>query len=164
MRRAALLLLLLLSCAIQLFWSSLLGGATGCVPHLAFIATAYAALTVSPKDSLFVAVVAGLLLDALSLDPWSANVLSLALAAGLLELGARGGWGERPLPRALLVAAALLVSFGARSGLVWLIEGSAPPWRNELLAAGYTLALSGPSFAVLDRLVSFFLPRREWRW
>lgn len=124
----------------------------GVAPHFVLLAVLFVALHASPRVTLLVAAVAGLLTDALSLDPWGANTVAFLSAAYFLQGAAAGGWSERVTPRLLILAGALFLAFTTRYVLLAVLVGSFSPAGRELKLAFYTWVLSLPFVTVFGDL------------
>jgi rod shape-determining protein MreD len=132
----------------------------GSPPHLALAATAYVALHAERPQGLLTAVLTGLCLDALSLEPWGAQLLALGLVGLVLRPDA--GWTASASPplRAVFVAAALAAAFVVRGAVFWVAEGELPPLGGESKALVSTIAAAWPVFLLCRRLDAVLLTSR----
>ena len=160
MRPAAIVLL-----AVALAWQLLVGSSFGigpARPDFLLVAVAYMALYESPRRALAFAVIAGLLADLISADPWGAHVLGYLLPAWALGLAGAASWGDDPLARAGLAALGAALSGGARDVVLLILEpdarGPAWPLLADALLAG---ALCPLVFALLDPYRERLAPERR---
>ena len=132
-------------------------------PHLVILIVGYVALFGSRSQALFVAVVGGFLLDFVSLDPWTTNVVSLAVPAWLISRLAASGWAESAVPRGVMMIGGIGLAFAVRGGLLRLYEGVSVSVDHQLFTAIYTLVFGWPFFSVLRSWQHVFLQMPENR-
>lgn len=107
-----------------------------------FVLGAVCALSVygRPGAALLAAALGGIIVDFVSLDPWSAHALAY-LAAGWMLVRARArGWLADVPSCGVLIFAASVAAIGVRSSIVFIHDGRAvlPAWSALLLAALYS--------------------------
>jgi len=159
-RPAALALL-----AAALAWQLLAGSSSGvgpARPDFLLVAVAYIALYESPRRALGFALVAGLVADLVSADPWGAHVLGYLLPAWALGLAGAARWGDDPAARAGLAVLASALSGGIRDVVLLVLEpdarGPAWPLLADALLAG---AVAPLVFALLDPYRERLAPERR---
>lgn len=114
---------------------------------------------------LWAALSCGLIVDALSLDPWFAHALGYPVAVWFVRLPLRERWAEAFLPRLLVTALALVFAAAVRMAVLWLSQprAASPALESFGLEILYDLLLSVPLFVLLDACRSRLIatPRRR---
>jgi len=126
-------------------------------PDFILLLVSYAALHERPRRSLILALVAGGLADAISIDPWGAHVLAYSAAAWVLMGPSAQSWSGSALPRALLALVAAAAAAAARAGLLWALRE--PPALYGPFPLGSSVAYQGILSLVAFGLLDHFRPR-----
>jgi rod shape-determining protein MreD len=125
-------------------------GAAG--PDFVLVAVGYPAMYGGGAAPIVLATMTGLLVDALSLEPWGAHALGYVVAAGILQVARRGGWGASALGRLGWVSTAVAVAFLLRLSIVG--DAADPRLAVKLwavaLSTTLTIAASLLVFPLLD--------------
>lgn len=122
------------------------------VPDFVLIVIAYVALEERRGRALTIGLLTGLVVDALSLEPWGVHGLGYTVASMLLLVARRVSRTDDVAVRFLLVALASLTVAGLRFAMLW--KPGATTLAEEALAAGATALYNGILgslvFALLD--------------
>jgi len=121
-------------------------------PDFVLVALGYVAIYAAGPGPLILAATTGLLVDSLSLEPWGTHALGYTVAAGILQVARRGGWGASALGRLGCFSAAATVTFLLRLSIV--AEEGDPLFGATLggaaLSASLTVATSILVFPLID--------------
>jgi rod shape-determining protein MreD len=126
----------------------------GVRPHFVALVVAAASLDGSRGAPWGAALLAGSLLDLLSIDPFGAHLVSLLVLVVAVRGGLAAGLGGAPLARGLAVAAGLAAAAAARPLFVWLVAPEAagalaPHLRLAPFVLGWTLVFAWPVLGAL---------------
>ena len=123
-------------------------------PHFVLLVVFYHALEAGAYRTFWLALVGGLLLEGLSLDPWFSQTGGLLLGCLLLHFPALERWGEHALLRLPFLAVALAAATAARLAVLSLETPSFPLPAPSALCGSllYDVALSIPLFGFLAAL------------
>lgn len=123
-------------------------------PDFVFMALCYLAIYETHGRALGVAVLLGLLVDGLSLDPWGVHIIGYGVAVGFLTLAQREGWGHGFASRLVLLCLATAIAATFRAVILW--DGGDPRRFTSLAWMGacavYTALLGPVVFGLLDPL------------
>jgi rod shape-determining protein MreD len=120
-------------------------------PDFVLLAVTWAAIWEPRARAVVVAVVTGIIVDAISLDPWGVHAVGYGLAALLVASRSGRRCEEGGLRRVASAAAAAAVALAIRQAILW--EG-VRPFIHELAPAAasalYTMVVGIAVFAILD--------------
>jgi len=106
----------------RLVWleKALPGWPLSAAPNFVLLTLLYFALEDRSRRALGSAVVCGLCVEAVSLDPWFSHTLGYLFAAWLLRLQLLEGWADFLLPRGVLVFVGVAAAVTLRIVVIWL--------------------------------------------
>ena len=120
------------------------------VPHFPLLFVCYFGARETLREALIAALVSGILLDTLSLDPWGANTLSFVMLVLVLRRARRSGWFDSPVPSFAATGFAIRATAAMRAGVVSLLGGRLLPIEHVLAVGAYTWILAIPVTTILD--------------
>lgn len=120
----------------------------GFAPSFPWIFVIFASVYASRAHAFLVAVCVGLALDAVSLDPWGSNVLSLVVLSHAIDRAGVSGWLERSVPTGVAISLSYSLAAAIRYGLLVLL-GARVDTMSFLATCGITLLYVWPSLGFL---------------